>query len=236
MDDLNSSHKEHFEEKLSHLDKRLSETHALFDKLISSIRLVSVIGFGVVGSIIAIVTIWVGVGFHFEKNELKEFKNEMTEKVDKKLGNYKPAKLEIHDVSGNKLEGNVVDGSVYVDRYNHPVISIPIRYKNVGESTTEIIITKGYSNSPITLAKVSTDEPEYSTETNMQVGDFLLGTLYPNLSAVENAKFVFFGRNKLEKGKYPVKIKVYYGSQDPVVADFFVEIKETWVADEKNSD
>ena len=191
--------KSRFEES----EKRYAALEKRFDDLkwyFGGVTTLFTIGF----SILTVVLSW---NYNSEKAGLREFQKDL--KAD--LGKIESsADLELLGLNKTSLSGQDVSARLYVDKDGQHYLAISHLLRNKGEGGTGPMFVKIYTNDPIRLDNVSTDEPKFKYEAFITPSRLDPPEIPGKFSSQWFHRFFLPAKQGLKEGRYPSMIKVFY--------------------------
>ena len=177
-----------------------------------------------IASIVAIIAIGTALNFNYEKNDLKDWKDDLEKKIDKRLGEIKePPDIDIYTPSGEILNGNILVAQQKIFDDVNSKLQIKFLIKNVGKSRTGYINGKIYANDPIKLNSQSSDSDDYGYETVIHQQSFKPNNIPPGLSTKVTTIMQIDNPEPIPTGVYPVMLKLFFG--DDIVRVFNFNFK-----------
>ncbi len=191
-------------DRFNQIDKRFEDYKTFFSLFLS------------VGTlIIGFVTIIFTLNFNNEKNDLREFKKELKEDINEELGRIgNPPQIKLFTKKTEPLEGAELNVALNEDKDgNFWFDGLHFIIKNIGGASSGPIFLKYYTSDPLNLLNFSTDEPNYKYEIYFTPGTHSIGEL-PGGGYSRNyiVTLGIINKSKIETGRYPMLIKIYYGN------------------------
>jgi len=217
--------------KISALDSKFLHTETRLNDLRNWTIGIFAAGATIFG-VLAIVFTW---NVNAEKQELRVFRDRISEEVNKELGKVseKP-KMEMLTQNREPLAGKTILGKVALRDIKNDdgtltkffQLEFSFIVQNIGDARTGPIYTKVYSVSPIVLSGDASDEPDYEYETHISPelndpSEFPAGVSTFWLTTVE-----LYQDSKPKVGEYPCLVKIYYGKKEVESAAFTLKIIE----------
>ena len=197
MDDDVKSRFEESDKRYAALEKRFDDLKWYF----GGVTTLFTIGF----SVLTVVLSW---NYNSEKTALREFQKDL--KAD--LGKIElPPDLELVGVNGSSLYGQDVPAKLQVDKDGDHFVSISYFLRNMGEGATGPMFVKLYTNDPIRLDNLSTDESKFKYEAYISPSRLDPPDIPGKFSSHWFHSFFLPDKQTLKEGRHPSMIKVFYG-------------------------
>ena len=202
-------------DQLGALEKRMDQQlEALKDRL-GDFRAYVAGGGVLVLVVLSLFGLWSKSTLAEDKADLREFKTDLRAEVRR---DGQQATLEILTVDGQILMNR--DLPVTIATKGEEIhINIEFVLRNVGKGWSGPFYTKIYSRDPVQLGRGSTDDRGFQYEGYMPPRASGWESL-PGGSFSASVLFVWSIPRKPPPGRYPMRIKVYYGNGQVVVSDF----------------
>lgn len=208
------------------------------DSTLETVKWVATIALTAMGAGIVALALFAGLSLNAEKSSLRVLEENVKHRMDEQIQRVDVAlsrverKPEVVLLSrrGEPLNGKTIE-AILTRTGSGLDLRFTLILKNVGTATTDPLFIKWYSKKPLILSRtaaVSSDEANYDYEGITDPKDFpedVSRVLPAQASFTFNIKCLASGI-KQEPAKYPILLKIYYGSTSPHVSEFFIEVTD----------
>ncbi len=169
---------------------------------------------------ISLFTIIANSNLSNERNGLQQFKNDLRADLGKAES---LPDIELLGLNGQPLAGQEVRASVQKDKEGAKQFVLRYAMRNGGVGRSGLMFVKIYTNDPIHLNSLSTDEKEFKYEDFVAASSFSPNDI-PGGNYTSPYTLSVDLTGDLGTGKYPILLKVYFGNGKVVQARFVVAI------------
>lgn len=200
------------------LDKRIEDLSGL-------IRIALTI-FSMVFAIFAFTGVW---SFYAEKADLRDYRNQTTNDIERVLGNLSGLPIiRLDNALRQNLHNSEIDA--VLDSGNSNKFDIYFFIKNSGEIKTEPLYIIVYFDDSIKFQRLSADETDFTYAVNFRPNGESISSgsevIPPGAAYHYRLGFFPVGGTQNLSGKFPAMIKIFYGGERPYIARFTINIRQ----------
>jgi hypothetical protein len=201
--------------KLEELERRLK----LYEDRLSDFRWY-ITGFAaLLGVIFSVISLGLNWNFSNERASVRDLMND----VKKEMGNIGSApNLIMLAPNRQPIEGQEIPATAEIID-NVPTVYFDAIFQNTGEMSSGNLAAKFYTNDPLPIDRLSSDESGFKYESSVPEDRFFPKE-YPGHFSLRNPTFLFLKGTLPPAGRYPVMYKIFYGNGKVYKASFFIII------------
>ena len=216
------------------------------DSTLETVKWIATISISAMGAGIVALTLFAGLSLNSEKKSLQALEEKLIKTMEKQIDRVDSALSQIEEKPnviafsklGKPLNGNSIKVTPQLKK-GKLHLTYRIILKNTGNGSSGPLFVKFYTNKPLTPgsdSSPSSDEAKYDYEAfsdGSYSGDQTRGSIIPAQAsftykcAVQVENFELFMKSNKELLRHPVLLKLYYGSDTPSFAEYFLEINKS---------